>query len=537
MFANAKILLKLALLAAVAVLVVLVVAALDLHHVREAMVQERKAGIRQVVETTLSMIAEYQRQAQSGTLTEAEAKSQAARVIRAISYGEGNYIYVYNTDGTIAVHGGRPALEGKYQFDAQDPDGKYFMREQLAVAKGGGGFTAYSFTKAGGGDVAFPKISYDVLFKPWNWSVGTGVYIDDIDVSFRKRLVSQGGVILAALGGMLALSFMISRGIVSPMVALTGAMHRLANGDLEVALPTAERRDEIGGMTAAVAVFKTNAVELRQMQARHAEANARLANERRGAVHQAADVFEANVLDLVTTVSNAAGAMQQTAQSLLDNARESGALATGVATAAFAVSGDVRTVASAAEQLSASIADIARQVSEAAQVTSGAAREAAQTSGTVRALADAADRIGAVVNLIDAIAAQTNLLALNATIEAARAGDAGRGFAVVAGEVKSLAAQTARATGEIGSQVTAVQQETRRAVEAIEKIAAVVNRVGEISSGIAAAVEKQEAATRGIAESVARAARITCRRISTACCARRPAPERRRRQCRARLVI
>jgi methyl-accepting chemotaxis protein len=308
---------------------------------------------------------------------------------------------------------------------------------------------------------------------------------------------------------MIGVSVLIGKAIVSPIVALTASMHRLAHGDHSAPLPPLGRRDEIGDMTAAVAVFKTNAIELVDMQVRQQEADARLAGERGKAMRQMADGFEATVLGLVTTVSDAAGAMQGSAHALSANARDSSETATIVATAATATSADVQTVASAAEELSASINEISRQVTQASNVTMDAAREAAQTSATVQALSGAADRIGAVVKLIDAIAAQTNLLALNATIEAARAGDAGKGFAVVAGEVKSLAAQTARATAEIGGQVDAVQQETRKAVDAIARVASVVDQVREFSAGIAAAVEQQGSATREIAQGVLRAANST----------------------------
>jgi methyl-accepting chemotaxis protein len=163
-------------------------------------------------------------------------------------------------------------------------------------------------------------------------------------------------------------------------------------------------------------------------------------------------------------------------------------------------------VASAAEELSTSIQEISRRVSEAAEISVGAVREAEQTTMTIRSLAETAQKIGEVINLITDIASQTNLLALNATIEAARAGDAGKGFAVVAGEVKALAHQTARATGEIQQQVTAIQSETDRAVTAIGGIAGTIGTVNQITMGIASAVEQQGAATQEIARNVQEAA-------------------------------
>jgi len=161
-----------------------------------------------------------------------------------------------------------------------------------------------------------------------------------------------------------------------------------------------------------------------------------------------------------------------------------------------------QTVAEAAGQLSASITEISSRTNNAADASSNASAEAARTGSTVKALAAAADKIGAVINLISEIANQTNLLALNATIEAARAGEMGKGFAVVASEVKSLANQTAKATEEIASQISAVQQEANNAVSAITSIAEIIGKVQEISSGITASVNQQDSATREIASRV-----------------------------------
>ena len=219
-----------------------------------------------------------------------------------------------------------------------------------------------------------------------------------------------------------------------------------------------------------------------------------------------ADTFEAEVGAVVENLAGEVEMLRRSADGVHDTAGRSGREAAEVAEAASRASGEVGAVAAAAEEMAASITEITRRVAEAAEVAAQAVSEARATDGTVRGLSDSAARIGDVVKLIGDIAGQTNLLALNATIEAARAGEAGRGFAVVAGEVKTLAAQTAKATQEISGQIQQMQAATASAVEAIRGIGATVERTSGIATAIAAAVEEQGATTREIARSAAQVA-------------------------------
>ncbi len=205
-------------------------------------------------------------------------------------------------------------------------------------------------------------------------------------------------------------------------------------------------------------------------------------------------------------VASASTEMQATAETMASAASEATRQSASVAQAAQAASMNVQTVASAGEELSASINEIARQVTDSSAITQRAVAETDRTGVAIQTLAEAAKKIGNVVTLINNIAGQTKLLALNATIEAARAGDAGKGFAVVASEVKSLSDQTAKATHEISSQVTAMQEATQTSVQAIQGIADTIRKVAEIASAIASAVEQQSAATREISANVAEAA-------------------------------
>jgi methyl-accepting chemotaxis protein len=219
-----------------------------------------------------------------------------------------------------------------------------------------------------------------------------------------------------------------------------------------------------------------------------------------------ADQFERSVGAIAGAVGERARVMTETARALGEAASDAGARSNAMSLATDQASSSVSAVAAGAEELAASIAEIGRQVADSAAIARQAVEEATATDRSMAGLSEAAGRIGDVVRLIGDIAGQTNLLALNATIEAARAGDAGKGFAVVAAEVKSLATQTAKATGEIGAQIGAMQEATSRTVAALRSIGATIQRMHDISASIASAVEQQDSATREIAGAVQQAA-------------------------------
>ena len=219
-----------------------------------------------------------------------------------------------------------------------------------------------------------------------------------------------------------------------------------------------------------------------------------------------ADRFESAVGEIVSTVSSASGQLEAAANSLTRTAENTQSLSANVAAASEEASANVQSVASATEEMSSSVSEIARQVQESSDIAKEAVQQAEKTDARINQLSQAAARIGDVVDLISAVAQQTNLLALNATIEAARAGEAGKGFAVVAQEVKALAAQTAKATEEISTQIASMQSATQDSVVAIKDISGTINRISDIASAIAAAVEEQGAATQQISRNVQQAA-------------------------------
>jgi methyl-accepting chemotaxis protein len=293
--------------------------------------------------------------------------------------------------------------------------------------------------------------------------------------------------------------------IARPVHAMTVAMERLARGDVSADVPSQERRDEIGEMARAVAVFRDNIERTARLE-QEKETAARAAAARSAHRETLTESFNGAMEHVLETVMRTVRQVHSSSDGLQNTAVLASQQGAAVATAAEQSASNVNTVAAAAEQMGASVQEIARQISTTVAIAADAVAGAQRANATMSSLDESARRIGEVVDLIKTIASQTNLLALNATIEAARAGEAGKGFAVVAGEVKGLANQTSKATEEISAQIGAVQTSTQDAVESIRSVGDIIDRVSGIVTSIASAVEQQSAATQEIVRSVQQAA-------------------------------
>jgi methyl-accepting chemotaxis protein len=327
---------------------------------------------------------------------------------------------------------------------------------------------------------------------------------DSYAASFMMLTIILG---IAIVGGA-AISYYLVRDVSSGIASIVTPMQALGRGDLSAEVPHQGEKTEIGAMADTLQVFK-EALIAKKVADEAAAADAEAKIERGRRVDGITRNFETMIGEIVQTVSSASTQLEAAAGTLSSTATRSQELTTAVASASEEASTNVQSVASATEELSSSVTEISRQVQESARMASDAVGQARSTNDRVSELSKAASRIGDVVELINTIAGQTNLLALNATIEAARAGEAGRGFAVVASEVKALAEQTAKATGEIGQQITGIQAATQDSVNAIKEISSTIERLSEISSTIAAAVEEQGAATQEISRNVQQAAQGT----------------------------
>lgn len=339
----------------------------------------------------------------------------------------------------------------------------------------------------------------------------SSVAATEATAALAERRVAEVGI-LGALFAAVVLSVLIGLGlarvIARPIRELTGAMSRLAAGDLDTTVPGDRRRDEIGDMARAVAVFRENAVERHRLEATVAAEQSDRA-QRGERMMTAIAAFEMQVGSLLEAAETSGRVLGDTADRLKAVSETTNARAASARAATEQSDDNIQTVAAAAEELATSISEISRQVSETKTVVDGAVANARHSAERMHGLSDMATRIGDVVALIKAVADQTNLLALNATIEAARAGEAGRGFAVVAAEVKGLAKQTADATEEIARQIAAIQAATAESVDSMGRIGRTMDDIGGQTTGIAAAVEQQGSATAEISANIQRVAQGT----------------------------
>ncbi|WP_259780541.1 methyl-accepting chemotaxis protein [Aestuariispira ectoiniformans] len=337
----------------------------------------------------------------------------------------------------------------------------------------------------------------------------------NLDQIVKQAVVTKEGAIdrftftiIASLGLLvvvaIVLGLALTRAIGGPIGRITNTMGELANDNLEIDIQGADRRDEIGGMARAVEVFKQNAIEQRRLQAQEAEKQQR-ERERHEKMEQLTKEFDDCMASGLEEMGRSVSTVSGSADTMLNNASKTGNLSGDASISLEEASANIQTVSSATTELTSSINEISRQMNQAAEVSRTGVTEIEQANQQVVSLNQAAASIGQVIQIISEIADQTNLLALNATIESARAGEAGKGFAVVASEVKTLAAQTGKATEEISQKIGQIQHGTEAAAAAVLGIADIMREIDDLTAAVASAVEEQGAATSEIARNVGEA--------------------------------
>ena len=500
---------RLMLLMPVLLVVLGIVVWFSLHEERRVLMDDRREQLKDLVESARSIAQTWYDKQKSGQLTEQQAQDGARDQIWHMRYADNNYFFIQRYDGVTVLQLERQA-EGKNRLESKDPNGVFKVKEQIAAAKRGGGFTRYSASRSGGDDSKdiSPKLAYVAPFDPWQWAICTGIYIDDVDAIYDHIVMIYlliVALVIVIAGGC---AWLVAGSISRPLGLITQRMGQLTDGKLDVAVPYLGEPNELGQLARALDAFKLSRRKAEELSAAQQAADAaKLKRQER--LERLIGDFHQRTAQVIEAVARAAEQVQAHARRLAEMAKHSRTSIEAVGLAAVDTTSNVQAVAGAAEELSAAVTDVNRRVVKSTDVAKRAVSETERTNATMRGLVDAAQRIGTIVKVIQDIASQTNLLALNATIEAARAGEAGKGFAVVAGEVKTLANQTTKATEEIQTQVGAIQGETDRAVDAIANIGKTVDEMSEISTAIATAMEQQGATTHDIARNINQAAERT----------------------------
>ncbi|KEA64006.1 Methyl-accepting chemotaxis protein I (serine chemoreceptor protein) [Marinobacterium lacunae] len=484
----------------------------EIDSVREGLISAKREELKNYVESAVTAVAPFV--AKGGE----EAKSQARDVLRAISFGDDGYIFVYDFDGNRIAYGPDPSSEGKNFISVKDPNGVRVIDELVSVSRKGGGYVEYDWLKPSA-QAVLPKLSYAAGIDSWGWSLGTGVYIDDIDKIVETRraeikhkidgtMLTVASMIAGILLLVVLVTLYVSGLIVRPLQRTAQALNAISQGDGDLTQRlSVDSQDEVGQVAVGFNGFAQNIqqviVEVKNAVASLTESTASL-NGVVDKTHTEANLQKRETDQAAAAIHEMAAAVQQ-------------------------VAGSASQAAGAARDADLQAADGQEVVAKTIESVNRLAEDVNRAAEVIARLGQDADQIGSIVNVIQGVAEQTNLLALNAAIEAARAGEQGRGFAVVADEVRTLATRTQQSTEEIHRMIEKLQSGTRDAVsvmeasqnqsratmdtaatarEALARITESVGLITEMNTQIASAAEQQTAVADEISQNVQKIADI-----------------------------